>query len=604
MKKLNRLLLPLFLLGFIGINAQSVLDGIVFNEVMPDPNSSTNNFDTDGDGSFETADEFIELYNTTAAAVDMSGWEFWDGNTVFTVPATTIVPANGFLVLVSGYAPGTPPSNYLVTGGSLSNGGDDVFLYNPTSDSYIGLIYGSGVASPTGLTTAHPTATSNGVDDFGSDTDGLSIQAVPDGSASYAIGTPTPGASNSIVVTTSVDFAFPTTNVAENAGTANICLSITNPDAANATDVVIDLNASSVGILNTDYSLTQTGAVATPPLTLTFPAGSSADTCIVITSIDDTMIEGDETVIFDIISVTGGTSAAVGSVGSTTITLVDDDFPTATCANPGDLVITEFMQNPSAVGDNNGEWFEVFNPTANDIDMVGYEISDAGSDNFTVNTNVIVPAGGYAVFAEEGDMTINGGVTADYDYGGMSLANGDDEIIISCNGVVIDSVYYDGGPNYPDPTGASTSLNPGGDASTNDTGSNWCEATSTYGGGDFGTPGAANDACGSTCPPDYDAGNALTGTETGTGGVNSDGDYETDGIISSNQMITSGMVDYDSAVEINLTADFEVVLGAVFCAFIDGCNGMGGVVNPIIDNDNTNSLQIENEETTEQKTEK
>ncbi|MDF1799571.1 MAG: lamin tail domain-containing protein, partial [Planctomycetota bacterium] len=49
---------------------------------------------------------------------------------------------------------------------------------------------------------------------------------------------------------------------------------------------------------------------------------------------------------------------------------------TTTCGGgggpSGELIITEIMQNPSAVGDNEGEWFEVYNTTAGPIDKIGY----------------------------------------------------------------------------------------------------------------------------------------------------------------------------------------------------------------------------------------
>jgi len=66
------------------------------------------------------------------------------------------------------------------------------------------------------------------------------------------------------------------------------------------------------------------------------------------------------------------------------------------------------------------------------------------------------------------------------------------------------------------------------------------------------------------CPSDY----MLSGSQT----VNED--YETNGIITSNQIIQSGVtVDYDSGVSITLEPDFEIVLGAIFNAIIDGCGG-------------------------------
>jgi len=56
-------------------------------------------------------------------------------------------------------------------------------------------------------------------------------------------------------------------------------------------------------------------------------------------------------------------------------------------------------------------------------------------------------------------------------------------------------------------------------------------------------------------------------------------DYETDGLILSDQILESvAVVDYDSRTEINLISGFEVKLGAVLSAFIDGCNlGQGGL---------------------------
>lgn len=79
------------------------------------------------------------------------------------------------------------------------------------------------------------------------------------------------------------------------------------------------------------------------------------------------------------------------------------------------------------------------------------------------------------------------------------------------------------------------------------------------------------------CPPNYIGINALVGIETGAGGV----DYETDGAIYSTQNITGGFVDYDSDIEICLDPGFEASAAGTFNAFIDGCNGSGGVVNPL-----------------------
>ncbi len=74
---------------------------------------------------------------------------------------------------------------------------------------------------------------------------------------------------------------------------------------------------------------------------------------------------------------------------------------------------------------------------------------------------------------------------------------------------------------------------------------------------------------GGGCPPEYSVsnGNALVGTQS------SSADFETDGILESSQTITGGPVDYDSGTSILLMPGFEISLGVLFEAFIDGCGG-------------------------------
>ena len=82
-------------------------------------------------------------------------------------------------------------------------------------------------------------------------------------------------------------------------------------------------------------------------------------------------------------------------------------------------------------------------------------------------------------------------MVVDYQYDGITLANGDDELVlIDPNGTVFDSVAYDGGPEFPDLTGASMGVI---DAEIdNNVGSNWQASTTAYGEGDLGTPGLPN----------------------------------------------------------------------------------------------------------------
>jgi hypothetical protein len=164
----------------------------------------------------------------------------------------------------------------------------------------------------------------------------------------------------------------------------------------------------------------------------------------------------------------------------------------ATCAAVGSIIVTEAMPNPAAVGDTTGEYFEIYNTTGTDIDIQSWILKDQGSNSHTVTESVIVPANGYVLLARS-DMD-NGGLTPDYVYGSeFALSNSSDEIIIECGGTSIDEVIYDG--SWPYGSGVAMELTIQSlNSVANDTANNWQAATSTYGSGDLGTPGAVNDA--------------------------------------------------------------------------------------------------------------
>ena len=164
----------------------------------------------------------------------------------------------------------------------------------------------------------------------------------------------------------------------------------------------------------------------------------------------------------------------------------------------GDLIVTEIMTSPAAVSFYRGQWFEIYNNSGTDVDLQDLVVTD-GADSFTVSSSVPVAAGAYAVFALRSNTNINGGLpTVDYAFSraDFAMSAGSDTVTLQYSGTTFDSVSYDNGATFPDPIGASMSLDPSNlSASSNDTGANWCEPSSTYGDGDYGTPGASNDAC-------------------------------------------------------------------------------------------------------------
>ncbi len=76
----------------------------------------------------------------------------------------------------------------------------------------------------------------------------------------------------------------------------------------------------------------------------------------------------------------------------------------------------------------------------------------------------------------------------------------------------------------------------------------------------------------------YSGPNTLIGSEDGIA------DYETNDTIMSTQLIAlNAVVDYDAGQQICLEPGFEVEQGAIFTAFIDGCNGGAGGENLVED---------------------
>ena len=156
------------------------------------------------------------------------------------------------------------------------------------------------------------------------------------------------------------------------------------------------------------------------------------------------------------------------------------------------IIINEIMQNPSAVADSEGEWFEIYNVGTDTVDLNGFTIKDNDTDSHLITEETLIAPYSFAVLGRNADSTVNGGVVLDYEYSGITLANGADEILlIDSYGITIDSVAYDGGTTFPDPNGATMALL---EISLDNTiGSNWVEYDSlTYGDGDYGTPGEPN----------------------------------------------------------------------------------------------------------------
>ncbi len=106
------------------------------------------------------------------------------------------------------------------------------------------------------------------------------------------------------------------------------------------------------------------------------------------------------------------------------------------------VVISEVMANPSAVPDETGEWFEVWNRGSAPVDLRGWSIASGNDKAVVVGRALVVPAGGRAVLAR-GDA-----VAGAFVYGrGISLGNTGDWLALrDRRGATADSVAWRSAP--------------------------------------------------------------------------------------------------------------------------------------------------------------
>ncbi|NCG20512.1 MAG: tandem-95 repeat protein [Rhodobacterales bacterium] len=441
--------------------ADLVPGDLVVTEFMPNPAAVS-----------DTVGEWFEVYNATGVEVDLNGLEVSDlGSELFTVTGSLVVAADDYVLFVKNADPllngGLPAGDYAYgTGMTLANNSDEISLWNgATVIDTISYDVATVWAVASGFASQYPLTPDAALNDDGA----LWCEATN----AYGDGdVGTPGAANSACAVNITPVAADDGPVQVDAGLAvNIDLAVNDSDADDGLDlasivVVTDPTNGSV-LVNLDG-------------TVDYTHGGGVDTADSFTyTIDDT---------------TGATS----NEATVTVEVIQaPDVATIDDLIVGDLVITEATQNPDMVSDGDGEWFEIYNASGFEVDLEGLEISDQGSDLFTVTGSLVVAADAYVLFVKNDDPVANGGLPAgDYTYGsGMTLSNGADEIVVSAGLLVIDEILWDGGPQWPVPTGRSMQFPDAPDATLNDDGLLWCEGWRVFGDGDQGTPGAANDLC-------------------------------------------------------------------------------------------------------------
>ncbi len=413
---------------------------IVINELHYNPSSQQG-----ADNNYE----FIELYNAETFSVNLYGYHFIEGLSYYFSESTIIEPA-GYLILVkdANYYPGNIEWSY----GNLSNVGEMITLVN--SDGLIAseLVYDSSSPFPNQANGEGPSMEL--LDPVLDNSIGTNWQS------SLILGG-TPGSPNSVYTDDPfISVISPNGGELWMQGTTNyIYWSSIN----FTSEINIELYQNNIFYENIVYNSENNGTFEWD-IPLQLPPDQNYS--IKIVSVDN----------------------------NNTYDFSNANFSIIPFSVPSEIIITEIMQNPSSVSDANGEWIEIYNASENSITINGWIIQDNGTDQhvITAEHTLSIDSEQYFVLGRNSDFNTNGGINIDYQYSGITLANSDDEIIIfSSDGITeVDRVEYDGGSEWPDPTGASMALIEL--VSDNNIGSNWEISTIEYENGDYCSPGSAN----------------------------------------------------------------------------------------------------------------
>ncbi len=163
------------------------------------------------------------------------------------------------------------------------------------------------------------------------------------------------------------------------------------------------------------------------------------------------------------------------------------------------VVVTEVMPDPIR-SDLGREWFELYNPTDETVDINGWEIRDCGDQRLELyGPNMNIEPGGYLVLGMDSNYNHNGGVPIDQAYGqSFYLPNTVGSLLIydgpMPHGQLIDQVRYSRfDPWFVLKAGKSLErIDPTGDGAVPQ---NWATGSTSFGPEEQqGTPGQQNAA--------------------------------------------------------------------------------------------------------------
>ena len=406
----------------------------------------------------EGTGEFVEIYNDGAAPVDLAGMVLTDGDDVDTLQAygssgTILAPGAYAVVLDSEYA-----SDYSLPGGAVLLTTGDTRLGNGlTTSDHVTLYEADGAT--VAATFSFPTDPGDGVSmemvdlSTGDAAGNWRPSACASGSSPGAAHCfPESGDPAALVITEVlanavdestgeyVELYNPTDTEIDAAG-------LVVRDGGGFTDTLSGFQGGSTLIGAHAHALILDGQYAYEyylPTDITLlTAGTTIGNGLGNTTDTLTLLESDGSTVIDSFSWPMATSDAVSvekvdyAGGDVESNWVAGDSACARGRTPGKLnaaagglcgplVVTEGMANP--LDEGTGEFVELFNPGAEDLDLAGLVLSDGDAQDTLTSFgggSTVIPAGGYAVVVDPGftdDYLLDGVVKVTT--GDANLGNG------------------------------------------------------------------------------------------------------------------------------------------------------------------------------------
>jgi hypothetical protein len=486
-------------LSFLAILATLLLAGFALAQIPGDVVISEIMFNDANSGTPDT--EWVEIHNTTAAAIDLSNWILSDATAnppanegAMTIPSGTSIPANGYLVLCEWSLPEL--ANEVVCTQSygdfsLGNSGDNIYLATSSGGTII-----DGIAG-TGSTNYYP---SSGI------TAGNSIERC---SWTVAFNVPSNWAQATNVYSTTQIFRNCTPGAANTACGGDVTPpTLVSATATSATAVDL-LWSEAVGTassqLVTNYSVNN--GIGNP---LTANRDGTNNSLVHLTF--NTMANNTYTI----------TASNIADVaGNIQTTPQTANFTVNVTVAQGAVVITEVMYDDT--GSVDGEWVELHNTTASAINMSLWRLTDAPSvppateGDLVIPTGTIIPAGGYVVICKVALAEIPAAIVC-VDSGSFGLSNSPGDNLALYTAAFAQLVDGSLSVLYPDlsPSNLGYSIEKCNvNAQWSGLAADWHTSTNVFGTGRYArcTPGAANSACvADTDPPTIVSATALSTT--------------------------------------------------------------------------------------------